>query len=123
MKRLYYALSAVAGSVTRGHTLVVGSVDNNNRIEYGSGKAGITKEFFLCAEDDLNYFGNAGRFEGTSFSAPRVTGLAALLRHKYPAATAPEIQRLLLDTCMNIGEPMVYGQGKVDIMSAIHGDM
>jgi subtilisin family serine protease len=116
----YYALSSVADEATRNHTIVVGSIDNNNRGEYGSGKAGITKDFYVCAEDDLKHFGNTGKFEGTSFAAPRVAGLAAILRHKYPNATAPDIQKLILDTCRDIGEPMVYGRGKVDILSAIH---
>ena len=119
----YYALSSVADEETRNHTIVVGSVDNNNRGEFGSGKAGITKDFYVCAEDDLKHFGNTGKFEGTSFAAPRVAGLVAILRHKYPEATAPEIQRLLLDTCQDIGEPMVYGCGKVDILSAIHKEL
>ncbi len=54
------------------------------------------------ADGTLNEQGKRVDFEGTSFAAPRITGLIALLKERNPALTAPEIRELLYSSAQPI---------------------
>lgn len=58
--------------------------------------------------------------QGTSFAAPVVAGIAALLRQARPAATAQEIRASLLSTARNAAQPnSQIGWGLPDAWAAL----
>jgi subtilisin family serine protease len=74
---------------------------------------------FIVAHDDV-LAANDGA--GTSHAAPRVTGAAALIRHKFPGLSGMQLKDLLLSTAEDIGEPgvdTIYGHGKLDLSNAL----
>ena len=74
---------------------------------------------FLVAHDDVLSLGDGA---GTSYAAPRVTGAAALLRHKFPNLNAENIKKVLLETASDLGEigpDRVYGYGLLNISNAM----
>jgi len=63
-----------------------------------------------------------GRFSGTSFAAPIVSGAAAILWSKYPGLSAAEISRALFSSAYDLGElgkDEKYGYGRVDVYRAL----
>jgi subtilisin family serine protease len=72
----------------------------------------------------------SARLVKTSFAAPRITGAAAVLKHRYPSLTAKEIaSALLLSANKDInndgvndftGVHPVYGHGKLDLNRALN---
>tara|TARA_B110000971_G_scaffold221401_1_gene268372 strand:+ start:1927 stop:3081 length:1155 start_codon:yes stop_codon:yes gene_type:complete len=81
--------------------------------------AGDLKNDFIVAHDDVLTAGDAA---GTSFAAPRVTGAAALVRHKFPFLNGTQLKELLLGTATDIGATgidEVYGHGKLDLVNAL----
>ncbi|MGB1464047.1 MAG: S8 family serine peptidase, partial [Parvibaculales bacterium] len=65
---------------------------------------------------------SAGDLAGTSFAAPRVSGAAALIRHKFPGLDGFQLKQLLLSTAQDIGEPgidPIFGHGKLDLSNAL----
>ena len=101
-------------------TIFVGSLDDNsNSMADYSIVAGNLKNDFIVAHDDVLASGDAS---GTSFAAPRVTGAAALVRHKFPNLTSPQLKQVLLQTATDLGDPGVddvYGYGKLNIEGAL----
>ncbi|UCE24283.1 MAG: S8 family peptidase [Candidatus Zixiibacteriota bacterium] len=60
---------------------------------------------------------------GTSFAAPHVSGLVALLRQKNPNATVDEIKEAILTSTNELGEFLpnnIYGWGLIDCMAALN---
>ena len=81
--------------------------------------AGDMKNDFIVAHDDVLSAGDAA---GTSFAAPRVTGAAALVRHKFPFLDGRQLKTLLLETATDIGAAgidEVFGHGKLDLANAL----
>lgn len=81
--------------------------------------AGDLKNDFIVAHDNI-WQGADGA--GTSFSAPRVTGAAALVRHKFPNLNGPQLKQVLLQTADDLGTPGVddvFGHGKLNVLSAL----
>ena len=61
---------------------------------------------------------------GTSFSAPRVTAAAALIKEKYPFMTGDLLRQTILSTATDIGDDGVddvYGWGLLNIDKALKG--
>lgn len=101
-------------------TIWVGALsdDGASLAEY-SYAAGAMKYDYLVSYDDVLYYGDAA---GTSFSAPRVTGVAALLRQKFPNLDAAALKQVLLQTATDIGAPgvdAVFGYGLIDAENAM----
>ena len=115
-----------------GAMLIVGAVDENNVIADFSDRAGdsISKDYFLVAPG-VNIVApwvtdadGPGLYylNGTSFSAPHVTGAAALLFERWPTLTAREVADILLNTATDLGEPGVdniYGHGLLNVDAAL----
>ncbi len=60
--------------------------------------------------------------DGTSFAAPHVTALAALLKSKYPLATVGQIEQYMKDSAVDLGSPgrdQYYGWGRIDAYKAL----
>jgi type VII secretion-associated serine protease mycosin len=63
---------------------------------------------------------------GTSAAAPMVAGAAALIRAKYPEASAAEVVNRLVKTAEDAGPPgrdSQYGFGRLDLVKALTADV
>lgn len=58
-------------------------------------------------------------YEGTSMAAPHVSGVAALLFARNPAATAGQVRQAMESTALNLGPANEYGRGLVQAASAL----
>ena len=98
----------------------VGSLsDDGTELAAYSHSAGDMGADFIVAHDDVL---SAGDLAGTSFAAPRVSGAAALVRHKFPGLDGFQLKDLLLSTAQDIGEPgidPIFGHGKLDLSNAL----
>ncbi|SMN02384.1 hypothetical protein SPONN_944 [uncultured Candidatus Thioglobus sp.] len=99
-------------------------------VEHGGSP--FTGNVFLCSDASTNPadcgFTSFSSYssQGTSFSAPRVAGLAALVRGKFPNLSGAQTAKILLDTATMQGlschpncDSAIYGQGRVDIANAL----
>ena len=81
--------------------------------------AGKLKNDFIVAHDNVWQPGDA---KGTSFSTPRVTGAATLLRHKFPNLDGPALKQVILQTADDLGATgvdEVFGHGKLNVPNAM----
>jgi hypothetical protein len=119
-----------------GLVIIAASVDDQGVISNFSNKAGVSQASVLsalgqgiCCEyrDDAIYrFDQNGQtitrvFQGTSFSAPQISGAAALLAQAFPNLTGLQIVDLLLTSARDAGDPgtdAIYGRGILDIARA-----
>lgn len=116
-----------------GGAIVVGSVDENGVISDFSNRAGGEGQYFIAAlgervcctyQDGSLYVDDEGYaylFSGTSFSAPQVSGAAALLAQAFPNLTGKQIVDILLRSAFDAGaagQDAIYGRGIMDIARA-----
>lgn len=118
-----------------GGVIIVGSVDADGSMSDFSNRAGTgaSAAHFMAAlgdriccsyENGQLYVDSEGfiyLFSGTSFSAPQVSGAAALLAQAFPNLTGREIADILLRSAYDVGAPgidPVYGRGILDIARA-----
>ncbi|OYW43939.1 MAG: hypothetical protein B7Z33_13965 [Sphingomonadales bacterium 12-68-11] len=116
-----------------GGVLVVGSIDANGAISSFSNRAGSQAQNYLAARGETMccvysggqiYADEQGRnyvISGTSFSAPQVSGAAALLAQAFPHLTGRQIAQILLESAYDAGAAgtdAVYGRGILDIAKA-----
>lgn len=93
--------------------------DGVNTLANYSHAAGAMQNDYIVAHDDVL---EAGDLSGTSFSAPRVTGAAALVRHKFPNLNGPQLKQVLLQTADDLGArgvDTVFGHGRLNILNAL----
>lgn len=60
--------------------------------------------------------------DGTSFAAPLVGALAALVRSRNPALSAPDVRQILMDTAVDVDDPgfdVRTGHGRIDAYEAL----
>lgn len=62
-----------------------------------------------------------GSSEGTSNSAPIVTGVAALVWQAFPWMSPSNVQQSILGTATSLGDPSLYGYGMVNAAKAVQG--
>ena len=109
-----------AGKTAGEKTIWVGSLqDGTDLIANYSIEAGNLQNDFIVSYDDVVTTGDNA---GTSFAAPRVTGAAVLVRHKFPNLEAEQIKQVLLQTATDIGAvgiDDIYGHGKLNITGAL----
>ncbi len=113
--------------------IIVGSVDENGQISSFSNKARGYENVFItargedvcCVYEDgsiyINAEGYAYVFSGTSFSAPQVSGAAALLAQAFPRLTGQQIVEILLESARDAGDAgadAIYGRGILDLAQA-----
>lgn len=113
------------------HALAVGAFDSAFRVAGFSSGGPIAWSGERFGKPDLTapgvgvvstYPGDRGiAMDGTSQAAPHVAGLVALLRGGRPRASAKDVERALLESAVDRGEPgrdFRYGQGSVDGLAA-----
>jgi Subtilase family len=119
-----------------GLVIISTSVDAQSVISDFSNKAGVSRNSVLSAlgskicceykDDTINRFTENGQnfvrvSNGTSFSAPQISGAAALLAQAFPNLTGAQIVNLLLTTARDVGAvgtDEIYGRGILDIARA-----
>lgn len=123
---------------TLNHLLLVGAVDDNNRITSWSNRPGENCFYLVCREEDkykyrwvvapgVNVYGAGSpggylRWSGTSFAAPKVSGTLALMLEKNPSLTSQEAVRIILETATDLGDPgpdPIYGVGLLNTEGAV----
>ena len=109
-----------------GSILVVGATGPNNESSSFSNHAGNTRDYFVVAPgvDITSTFtqNTLGIGSGTSFSAPHVTGAAAVMFELFPALTGIEVFEILLSTAIDLGAPGVdseFGHGLINLGAAV----
>ena len=127
------SFAAGIGQAGGGAVIVVGSVDADGSMSSFSNKAGPQNQHYMAAlgsricceyRDGQLYADAEGQsylFSGTSFSAPQVSGAAALLAQAFPNLTGRQIADILLRSALDVGESgvdTVFGHGILDINRA-----
>ena len=104
--------------------IAVGSVDKNMNVSEFSNKN--ESVFVVAPGEDVISLGtmplSIKKSSGTSFSAPFVSGLAVMLRERYPQMTTEDFKEILKASSKDLGEPgydTSYGWGLVQVPQAI----
>lgn len=122
------AIALAYQTASNASTIIVGALSgsgSNQNIATYSTRAGILAPRFILASGESGYSGLAG----TSFAAPRVAGVAAILGQRFPKLTPPQIANIILlsaDKDINndgandfSGVSTIYGHGKLSLTRAL----
>ena len=104
-------------------TIGVGSI--NKGMERSSFSHRNKSIFVVAPGEDVYSLGQSGSVKsssGTSFSAPFVTGLAALLKEAHPEMNTADFKQILMRSCKDLGDAgydVEYGYGLIQAPAAI----
>lgn len=111
--------------VARGLVLIAGATNSSRIIADFSNRAGIGAQYYLTALGvEVLAPDETGRmflYDGTSFSAPVISGAVALLAQAFPNLTGTQIVDLLLRTTTDLGAAgvdSIYGRGELNLAKA-----
>jgi hypothetical protein len=114
-----------AARQSNGLVIIAGAHDANGAIADFSNQAGTDTAYYMTALGvrvrTIDENGAGTLWSGTSFSAPVITGAAALLAQAFPNLTGRQIVQLLLTTTDDAGAAgvdSVYGHGHLNIQRA-----
>ena len=112
--------SSLYNSAYKSGLIIVGVLGTDGNIASYSSTAGAAADRFVVDYGTTTVM-KSGWNPATSFSAPRVTGDAAIIKQKYPTATASQIATAILNTAvLKPGwDPAIYGKGQVDLTAAL----
>jgi hypothetical protein len=108
-----------------GGYIIAGASDRNDQIASFSDRAGSARDHYLVAPGDriVGPWGSElAIISGTSFSAPMISGAAALVMQRWPSLTAHEVADILFETATDLGVPGtdgIYGRGLLNIVAAM----
>ena len=124
-----YALAPMLFPSLRGKWLAVVATDDDNEIARFSNGCGRIAKYWCLAAPGVDITtayaqGDTWRYRanGTSFSAPHVSGALALLKSRFKDMPMSVLIHILLSTATDLGEAgvdNVYGHGLVNISAAI----
>ncbi|MCH8857943.1 MAG: S8 family serine peptidase [Proteobacteria bacterium] len=108
-----------------GALMVVGALRENGTLASFSNQAGVSRNYYLAAPGaavvaPLN--GTLQLLSGTSFSAPMVSGAAAVIMQRWPTITARAVAEILFASATDLGTPGVddvYGHGALNLDAAV----
>lgn len=114
---------------TQNSTIVVGAltgkIGSQHLADYST-RAGYLADRYILASGDTGFHGNA---QGTSFAAPLVAGVAAIIKQRFPTLTSAQISSIILlsaDKDMNndgwpdfSGVDPNFGHGKLSLKNAL----
>lgn len=108
--------------------LAVGGLDRDGSASVDSSSQGISIGVSAPAEDLAGGLPGGGyaRWSGTSGAAPIVSGVAALIRSKYPEMSAAQVINRIISTAVPKGEGVpnaIYGYGVIDAAAALSADV
>jgi len=103
-------------SAYKNGVIIVGALGTDGNIASYSATAGAAADRFV-----VDYGTSTSIYSGTSYSAPRVAGYAAIIKQKYPNATGSQIATAILNTAVlkSGWDPAIYGKGQVDLTAAL----
>jgi subtilase family protein len=109
-----------------GAFIIAGAVTSSNTIASFSDKAGIQLQNYYMVAPGVNltlpWDGSLQQISGTSFSAPLISGAAAIVMQRWPNLTARQVADILLNTATDLGTPGVdstYGHGLLNVDAAL----
>jgi hypothetical protein len=108
-----------------GAYIIAGAVDSNNQIAFFSDRAGVAMNYYMVAPGTnfiLPWNGGTALLSGTSFSAPLISGAAALIFQRWPNLTARDVANILFTSATDLGAPGVdpiYGHGLLNLAAAL----
>lgn len=97
--------------------------DTGNISDYAN-RCGVAKNWCIAAVGNYTFNVRNVMGSGTSFSAPVVTGVAAMINQRYPWMNGDLLRQTILSTASDMGEDgvdEVYGWGLVNAAKAIKG--
>ena len=110
-----------------GKWLAVGSINSADEISDFSNGCGIAKNWCIMSQGDnldiVEINGERRGINGTSFSAPIVSGALAVLKSRMPEMPMEVVLAVLLTSARDLGAPGVddvYGWGAVDLERAMN---
>ncbi len=109
----------------KGQVIIAGASTQAGTLAGFSDRAGAGKAFYLVAPGDqiatLDSKGAPITVSGTSFSAPIISGAAALLEQEFPNLKAAKVVQILLATAdpLATGTSADFGAGLLDLAKAI----
>ncbi|MFQ4147754.1 S8 family serine peptidase [Arthrobacter sp. LAPM80] len=108
--------------------LAVGGLDKDGTASVDSSSQGISIGVSAPAEDLAGGLPDGGyaRWNGTSGAAPIVSGVAALIRSKYPEMSAAQVINRIISTAKPKGEGVpnaIYGYGILDAEAALSANV
>ncbi|PQZ91708.1 peptidase S8 [Arthrobacter sp. MYb227] len=117
-------MSQVGAPATIPGVLTVAGIDRDGKASVDSSTEGISIGVAAPAEPLVGGLPGGGYADwaGTSGAAPLVSGVAAMIRSKYPHMKAPEVINRILVTARDAGKPGVdnlYGHGILDANAAL----
>ncbi|HEV2561681.1 MAG TPA: S8 family peptidase [Rhizomicrobium sp.] len=121
------------GATGAGNKIASFSQTPGNRCEIHDGHNYCMRDYFVVAPglDIWSSVGNGadnrgpdtyGYLSGTSMATPYVTGVAAIIKGRWPTLTSSQIADIIFNTADDIGAPgddAIYGRGAVDITRAL----
>jgi len=109
----------------KGLMIAVGATDSSNAIASFSNLAGDTDTAYMVAPGvsivTTANSGGTATVNGTSFSAPHVSGAVALILQRFPSLTAAQVVTLLLDSATDLGATgtdTTFGVGLLNLQAA-----
>jgi subtilisin family serine protease len=122
------AVAMAYQAATNSSTIVVGALSgsgSSENIATYSTRAGVLAQRFVLASGEEG----EANVSGTSFAAPRVAGIAAILKQKYPSLTSAQIANVILMSASKdinndgiddfTGVSPIFGHGKVSLSRAL----
>lgn len=124
----------VVGATSSGGTygtLASFSQTPGNRCEIHGGQRYCMKDYFVVAPgvniwssvgDGTGTAANYGYLSGTSMATPYVSGVAAIIKGRWPSLTSSQVADVIFQTTDDLGAPgsdRVFGRGAVDVMKAM----
>lgn len=108
--------------------LTVAGLDRTGAVSLSSSTAGISIAVAAAAEKLVGALpgNNYADWDGSSGAAPIVSGIAALIRSKYPGMSAAQVINRIIKTAKPKGDGQpnnLYGWGVVDANAALNGDV
>ncbi|AIY03519.1 putative subtilisin family peptidase [Arthrobacter sp. PAMC 25486] len=108
--------------------LAVGGLDRDGSASVDSSSQGISIGVSAPAEDLAGGLPGGGyaQWSGTSGAAPIVSGVAALIRSKYPDMSAAQVINRIISTAKPAGDGVpnaIYGYGILDADAAVNADV
>ena len=105
-------------SQMEGRGVVVGALDENNKIAPYSNRAGGLADFYITAPGFSSY----SSVKGTSYATSHVAALAAQILARAPELSAEEVVDIIFRSAKDAGAPGaddVYGRGIIDPSAAL----
>jgi hypothetical protein len=118
-----FALDVLAAG--GGNVIIAGAVDSTGTMPSWSNRAGSAQASYLDAlgvNVPVKIGSQSYSLNGTSFSAPQISGAVALLAQAFPTLSAHDIVDILLTTAHDVGATgtdAIYGRGILDIAAAM----